>query len=318
MAAAPRTDQELTAALRASLAGIGWTRSLRDIRRRENIYESSHHSQVIECSFDGDGQRTLLCKRGQSYDRDAWGLTRGLAYEADVYRRVLAGASGTPRFYGSWEDAGRGVTWMFLEYLGDGWQLDLGPETAIVDAAAVLGELHRRCAQPALAHAESVLNRYDARYLRACLQFGRVLAERWRSRVPAFPELMARLEGEVELLARAPTTLVHGECTPHNFVWAGERPYLVDWEEAALGAGEIDIACLTDEWDEELVAAAVAAYHASRWPEGPPHDFARTLEAARVYWPLRWLANAEGEADETEIEWVQERVQAALAAARRP
>jgi thiamine kinase-like enzyme len=122
--------------------------------------------------------------------------------------------------------------------------------------------------------------------------------------VPGFRELVDRFEEEVELLVSAPRTVVHGEFTPKNVVWADDRPHPVDWEEAAVGAGEIDIACLTDEWEEDLVEPAIAAYLESRWPDGPPHDFSLTLRAARVYWLMRWLGESEDADEEEDIDWV--------------
>jgi hypothetical protein len=65
----------------------------------------------------------------------------------------------------------------------------------------------------------------------------------------------------------------------------------VDWESAAIGAGEVDLASLTDMWPSDLMDDAVAEYARVRWPQGAPDSFGRRLLAARVYWILRWLGN---------------------------
>ena len=67
--------------------------------------------------------------------------------------------------------------------------------------------------------------------------------------------------------------------------------YPVDWESAAVGPGEIDLASLTEEWPAETVRRCRARYVADRWPEGEPADFDRTLKAAQMYLHFRWLGN---------------------------
>ncbi|MGI8430320.1 MAG: aminoglycoside phosphotransferase family protein [Solirubrobacteraceae bacterium] len=278
---------------------------MRTVQREDNAFESSHPSEVVHCTLESDESLTLLCKTGPSRDQDRWGLVRGLQYEAAVYREVLTEQDPTPRFYGSWEDPQSGKTWLFLQYLGDGWRLDLGPETAIVDAAQAIGRLHRDV--PEQQRSLSLLNRYDAQYFEQCLSESAPRVARWQECLPSIDQMMARFKHEFEVLLSAPQTIVHGEFTPHNVVWAEERPYFIDWEEAAIGAGEIDLACLTDDWDEDLVDQAAAAYVAARWPEGPPHDFQRALQAARLYWMFRWLADADESDSAEDVEWMMDR-----------
>jgi hypothetical protein len=308
MRAPPRAgDSALREALQAALVGLGIEAGVTSVRREENAYESSHRTELVGCTLDDGSQLALLCKCGVSDVRKRLGLRRGLSYEASVYRHVLSGEDPVPRFYGSYDDSS-GLTFVFLEYLGEGWQLDLGPETAIVDAAAAIAELHRGVVERGAPSGLAFLNRYDRRYFRTCLQQARAAASRWRERVPAFDGFVNRFEHELELLLAAPQTLVHGEFTPHNVVWAHERPHAVDWEEAAIGAGEIDIACLTDEWDEDLLQLAVAAYRRTRWHQGPPHDFEATLEAARMYWLLRWLGDPDEPGADEDVEWITGRI----------
>ncbi|MEA2159550.1 MAG: hypothetical protein QOD66_1930 [Solirubrobacteraceae bacterium] len=304
----PPGEPTLIAALESALAGVGLKTPVKSVRRADNVYESSHRSDVLACTLASGAELTLLGKVGPSVDQDHWGLVRGLAYEAGVYRHVLVDDDPTPRFYGSHDDPRTGRTWLFLEYLGEGWQLDLGPEDAIVEAARMIGELHSRTAPTLGAESPSVLNRYDGRYYEDCVRNVGPLVEKWRPRLPALDRLVAGFQREFAVLLSAPQTIVHGELTPHNVVWAYDRPYIVDWEEAAIGAGEVDLASLTDDWDEDLVSLATTAYLQSRWPEGAPHDFPRALRAARVFWLFRWLADADGADSEEGIDWLAERL----------
>ena len=67
--------------------------------------------------------------------------------------------------------------------------------------------------------------------------------------------------------------------------------YPVDWESAAVGPGEIDLATLTDRCDPEVVSRCELAYRRARWPDREPPDFAQRLDLARLYVHLRWLGD---------------------------
>lgn len=311
-------DAVLRNALATALAGVGIDSPIVAVRRSENVYESTNVSEVVHCRLKRGTLPPLLCKCGPGEERDFFGLRHGVGYEAAVYRRILRDRYPAPRYYGSFADEEAGVHWLFAEYLGDGWQLDLGPDTAIIDAAAMMGELHRRAARTMASEDRAVLNRFDRGYYAACLRRASAVADGWRRRVPAFDRLTGRFADGIPLLLRAPQTLVHGEFTPHNVVWAHERPYLVDWEQAAIGPGEIDLAALTDDWEPELAEPAIEAYRRGRWPRRPRQDFAAVLEAARLCWLLRWLGDPEEAGSEEEIAWLAERAnQVAAQPARR-
>jgi hypothetical protein len=66
---------------------------------------------------------------------------------------------------------------------------------------------------------------------------------------------------------------------------------MVDWESAAIAPGEIDLAALTEgrHWPSEIVQECRRAYVSSRWPEGSPCSFQRTLDMAQMYLHFRWL-----------------------------
>ena len=303
-------DQALITVLHRALAGAGRKWQVRSIGRQENVYESTHRTEVITCTLENAQDVRLLCKYGPAWDRSASGLSGGLAYEAAIYRGVLDPLDGpAPRFYGAHHEPDTGVSWLFVEYLGEGWQLDLGPETAIVDAARTIGDFHRGAAARRHLPGSPEVNLYDRGYFRSCLRQALSLAGLWRAQGPAFDQLVDRFESEMEHLLHAPQTVIHGEYTPHNVVWADERPHPVDWEEAATSAGEIDLACLTDEWPTHLVDKAQAAYVQARWPDGPPHDFHRALRAARLYWLFRWLGDPDQVGTEDERRWVVSRME---------
>jgi hypothetical protein len=86
-------------------------------------------------------------------------------------------------------------------------------------------------------------------------------------------------------------TVIHGEYYAKTVLIRYQRLFMVDWESAAIGAGEIDVAALTEGtgWPAKLVLRCEDAYQRARWPEGAPAGFKRRLDAARIYLHFRWL-----------------------------
>ena len=95
----------------------------------------------------------------------------------------------------------------------------------------------------------------------------------------------------VVLLKSAPPVLIHGEYYSSNILYRNEIVYPVDWESAAMAAGEIDLAALTERWPPEIVRQCELEYQRARWPEGSPADFERTLAVAKLYLHFRWLGD---------------------------
>ena len=92
------------------------------------------------------------------------------------------------------------------------------------------------------------------------------------------------------LLAPSPT-IIHSEYYPMNILLQEGMIRPVDWESAAIAAGEIDLASLTENWPTNIVQECELDYQRARWPAGPPADFERTLGAAQFYLSFRWLGD---------------------------
>ena len=105
------------------------------------------------------------------------------------------------------------------------------------------------------------------------------------------PTLCARYSDLISALLAAPLTIIHGEYYPQNVLMYEGVPCPVDWESAAIAAGELDLASLTDRWPEDIVRDCVNAYQEARWLSTPPTHFYKTLQIARVYTQLRWLGD---------------------------
>ena len=88
---------------------------------------------------------------------------------------------------------------------------------------------------------------------------------------------------------------------------------MVDWESTAIAPGEIDLAAMTEgiHWPARMVSDCERHYQQARWPEGPPANFKRTLDAARVYLNFRWLGERPDWATREKTMWRYDQLYAA-------
>jgi len=262
------------------------------LAREENVHTSTWPSEIVDCEVEGAGELRLLLKHGPREARNAHGRAVGPAYEATVYETLLAPAGLAHPFVGAARPAGSNTTCLVLQYLDSGWwRLNrVEDPRAILRVAAWVGAFHAGAAAR-VGELAGALNLYDAEFYegwarRAC-RYLPDLANRYQWLEPVcrrFTRLGAQL-------ASGPLTIVHGEFYPENVLVHDDAIRPLDWEWAGLGAGEIDLASLTEGWSPELTAASVRVYAYARWPGGAPDDFAWRLDVARIYLHLRWLGD---------------------------
>jgi aminoglycoside phosphotransferase (APT) family kinase protein len=235
----------------------------------------------------------VLCKYTAGHDDDVYGHRGGIMYEAMVYRHVLQPLSiSAPALYGVYTDGRRGETWLILEYLAASVLLEHAPHpAAVVTAARWIGRFHAATEARFSSTPLPFLNTYDAAYYQGWVRRTALFAEPVRPRLPWLMPLCERSQGALALLLAPPVTIIHGEYYPKNVLYREGIIYPVDWESAAIAAGEIDLACLTDRWPADTVRECERAYQQARWPHGAPAAFAQRLAAARLYMHFRWLGD---------------------------
>jgi hypothetical protein len=287
--------ESLTAGLARALAdGETGHSPLTILERRPQLPAMTFPSERVICRLGDGKQLKLLCKYEAGCAHNAHGHRGGIAYEAEVYRRVL-GPIGftTPGFYGVDTESDDGA-WLILEYL-DGCVLlrdvhldtTTGPEpTEMGLAARWIGRFHAvneaRLDDPAL----SFLKRYDTAYYRG---WARRTTE-FAPQLPWLAKLCERADDLFAPLLRPPQTVIHGELYGNNILLRERTVHPVDWESAAIAPGEIDFAALTDgPWAADLVEQSEREYQTARWPVGLPSDFAARCDAARLYLHFRSL-----------------------------
>lgn len=295
--------RELEEVLRRLVAEAGV--DLTVVRRRTNPYTSTYPSEVVTCRLvraEPAGERVtvesvrLLCKYETASADDAGpGDARGLAYEAFVNRQVAAPSGLTlPRLYGAHRDESTGATWLVFSFI-DALRLSKSPWPASLEAAAAwIGRFHaywdERIGDPSLA----VLPRFDAAHYRD--QLDRAFSFLGTSPPRLHPKTGWLIDRWTDIAAAVTDwllsvrpTVIHGEFYPANILCADGAILPVDWESAAVAAGELDLATLTDAWDATSIALAVGAYVVARHPDGEVLPAGR-LHAARLFVQLHWLA----------------------------
>jgi hypothetical protein len=280
---------------------VGLTSVLRSqvaiLDRQPNIYTATFPSEIVRCQL-GDGRELRLsCKYGTDHGTPLSAITRhkgGVPYEAAVYRHVLrTSRATTPTFYGAYSDVNTGHTWLILEYLDNSARLQFTwePSAAMALAARWIGRFHNVTEERLSRASMRFLTRYDTEYYLGWARCTSLVAGHLRQRFPWLTTLCGRFEDVVALLLASPPTVIHGEYYPSNVLFRGGTVYPVDWESAAVAAGEIDLAALTEDWDPDIVRQCELEYQRVRWPNGPPADFERRLCCARLYLQLRWLCD---------------------------
>ncbi len=261
--------------------------------RRPNPYQSTSASEIVDCRLGDAPPLVLLCK----YGGDTPTLTGAveyygdIAYEGDVYQNVLARTDcSVPRFYGSFHEPDSGRRWLVLEYLGGGQSVSkMVYQYPLSLAAAWIGRFHMLHEDTVCSPRFSFLTRYDQWYYHRWVQRVLRLSGSLGEKAPWMAELCTAFLGPVADRLLSHTTVIHGEYYPKNVLIRDGTVYPIDWECAAVAAGEIDLAALTEGWPEEESRACQRAYVEARWQGRGPSGFEQRLDAARIYFQLRWL-----------------------------
>jgi hypothetical protein len=272
-------------------------RQITVVHRRLNKQASTFPSEIVTCRVDDGGgvrELKLFCKYSDPDVNHLFGHRSGVAFEAEVYRDILSNfPMPSPRYYGHHITAdGRAL--LVLQALDEVARVHKGPtREAIVGAARWIGAFHAAHERQAIRLADR-LHHYDVDYYRGWSERTSEFAgDAWHREFSWLAECCRNFERRVpEFLVRPGSqTIIHGEYYPKNILLEDGQVYPVDWESAAVAAGEVDFASMTENWPEDLVTKCAHAYCETRWPGGHPPTFASTVDAAQIYLHFRWLGN---------------------------
>ncbi len=262
------------------------------LRREPAIWASVFPSEIVTCVLNDGSELRLFCKYGADCIHAAHGHRGGVEYEAAVYRHVLQrSVVSAPRFYGTYLDRVTGQTCLILEYLDNCLRVfeAAEPSDSLALAARWIGHFHAANERRVLGATMPFLKSYGREYYVGWMHRTCLFTRHLHASYPWLATLSSQFEEFVAPLLVAPQTVIHGEYYPKNILFRDGIIYPVDWESAAVAAGEIDLATLTDQWPQEIARRCEAEYHHTRWPDSRPVGFEAALTAARIYVCFRCL-----------------------------
>jgi len=309
-----RVPAPTKAALKRGLCSIFGTgpfkNALRISKRLPNNAACYYTSEIVQCMLHNSTSFRVFMKYGNSA-RVEQGHRLGPDYEALVYREVLQSLPlTTTKFYGAYTEPSSRKSWLVLEYIEDAMHVGTSwlQAEGMNAAAEWIGRFHARN-QKRAARLSLRLNRYDAKYFRIWAR--RTVRFERRSGEPWLQQLVVNFEAAIAVLLTAPQTIIHGDFYCDNALYRAGRIYAIDWEFAGIGAGEIDLACLTLGWPDDMSRPWVRSYCAARWPQGAPRAFESRFYAAQLYVLFRLLGEAPGWPNPKERSWRLDLLQAA-------
>lgn len=266
------------------------------IIRREPVIKGTFPKEIVTCRLDNGEDIRLFCKYTAGHNHNSYGHRGGVAHEVDVYSKLLRPMKfSTPSLQGFYIGEEAGEVWLILEYLDRSVRVTKSKNPdAMVFAARWIGKFHAAIASHLESNKITFLKAYDIEYYNGWLQRTLKFAEHFIRHFQWMEYLFENFDKIAKTLLSAPLTVIHGEYYCKNILFRDGKIYPVDWESTALAAGEIDLASLSEGWPEKIARNYEFEYQRERWPEGPPHDFERTLCAAQIYLYLRWLGEVSG------------------------
>jgi len=285
--------QSLSLGLR-SILDVSNAGELPILERERNAYSSGSLSEIVTCRCaDGSALRLLVkyaqypdaaCYRHPIHEPFTVGSWSNVPYEAEVYRHVLQPLRlSTPKFYGTYQEPGSGRLWLVLEYFGNAIPLDELDDSDMGAASNWLGRFHAASEHCVANEASlSFLKIRDAAYYSAFATRALEHAARLGRSFSWLPDLCSRFGDFAASIWTLRPTISHGDYYRHNILVRDGSIHPVDWEQAAIDVGEIDLASLTYRWPANVAQPCELEYQTSRWPQGSPDDFETVLNAARL------------------------------------
>jgi hypothetical protein len=293
-------DREtLTAGLTATLRNGCGPRPVRVLKRQPPRFMSTFPNEIVTCLLPNGRRRRVFIKYEGDRFRHSFGHRGGVAYEAQVYRRLLNSVPEfQPKCLGAHHDPRACGTWLILEFVYRAarvsdlsYHRSTAQACARIQSARWLASFHAAFESGVDDPAHSFLIRYDAEYYRGWAGRTFEFAAPLRARFPWLRTLEDCGDAWFAPLLRPPLTLIHGEFYARTVLVREEKLFVTDWESAAMAPGEIDLATLSEgkHWRGPIARQCESEYQRVRWPKGAPADFKRRLDAARMYLHFRWL-----------------------------
>jgi len=284
---------------------------LRVRHRRTSPRLSTYPADVVRVEFADGSSEHLLCKYAHGVEHAAFSPHQGLAHEARVYETLLRYDSALlPRYWGSFTDDETGdFAFVMRFYPGEMNAAQACEQGGLTELIRWMAAFHTWGESQVAEPGWGFLTRYDEPYYAHWLDLTSALARPMAQDFPWLDQVAAAYRERISLLTRRPQTIIHGELTTRNTLWADGRIMVIDWETAAVGPAEIDLALFTFDWDLEDVRSLEESYVHARWQGSAPTGFTEVMLAARLYVAYHWIFSSPDGRDEARVRSHLETVQ---------
>ena len=269
---------------------------VRILHRRENPRVSSYVADIVQLGFADGHRERLLCKFAHGRELTPPTPHYGLAHEARVYADVLRDCPlDTPHVHGGFTDHETGDFVLVMRFYPGAVPAGKSTDPAAVDTLIRWLAAFHAWAEPRLDDPRwSFLDRYGSELYAMWLERTCEHAAPFAAEFPWLGRMADAYRERIPLLAAAPPTVIHGEFTTRNALWNDGRILPIDWETAAIGPAEVDVAVFTYDWHPENIVAMEDIYMQARWGGAPPDGYQERMLAARLYAAFHWLFGTPG------------------------
>jgi hypothetical protein len=257
------------------------------VSRVDYIESSTYPVEIVNCKTGSGEQLNLFCKYLGGRGPNNHGHRGGVRYEAKMYERVLVQSPCSKiRYYGQFNTTNDLETALIFEFMGSSLHLNKSMEAdPLSKGAEWIGKFHHL----QQGNAPAFVTLYDRKYYRGWSDRFRNLVSHQYEQYPWFETVADFFDANIAILLSGNQTIIHGEYYPHNILLKDGITYPVDWESAAVAAGEIDLASLIERWDEDATQLAIETYKKNRWNgTGPDEAFEKRLLLSQLYFIFRW------------------------------
>ncbi len=270
------------------------------IGRKTNPYSDTFPTEIITLKLDGKKTIKLFCKYydGKMQRDLGHGHRGGLAYETAIYKYILQkfprNKITLPHYIASYIVPETAAVILILEMIENAAPVHKHKNWVkrMENAVRWLGQFNRINNVKINEDDKKFLIQYSQEYYSAWLNRTRLFTSSYLSGYPRIKDACDIFEEGIEVLIKAPQQIIHGKYNPKELLVSNGAIYPVDWESAALGVAEIDLAMFLFGWDNEHIPQWIKSYKEARWPfnEGS-NDFEKLFYFSQLYVQMRWLGD---------------------------
>ncbi|MDQ3683651.1 MAG: hypothetical protein M3352_11380 [Bacteroidota bacterium] len=259
--------------------------------RNEAEHNGTFYAEIITCKFKDGQDIKVRCKYMTGDENNQEGRHRGgVIYEARAYEYLFQQSQlSIAHYYGHFLIESTNVYGLVLQYIEGAMNLNQAPYPEGLEKASYWIGFAHSFFENKNTH---LINKYNQDYYKNWATNVLNISSGLKGSHPWLCDIATFFIGNIQHLVNVDQTLVHGEYYPNNILYKNVAVYPVDWESAAFGAGEIDLASLTEGYGERDIERVVKIYTDVRWPGCHMHannQFVQRLNVARLYFHMRWI-----------------------------